>query len=163
MKWQNSLCKLVVFGVLVSCKSHKVSVCENRHFVEQEKTETTISQKYQIITDSLWLFPYWKTPYLDSALLAGALERRPTPAPPGRPPFIVCADAAPQLVAVHRQTIVSQQTSESQQAASRQAASIQQKQQKTIGKKKSLPKWLATLAGIVLGSLTLFMLIYRRK
>ena len=163
MKWQTKLCKIVVFGILTSCNQQKSVVCEDSRFVQHNEISENTMTKHEVRTDSIWIipqFPIWKTPH---ALARGGSSVARTPEPPGRPPFIVSADAAPILVATRRQEISSTESGKIQQT---EIQSISEKQEKKIQPqkpKKTLTTWHAIFAVLFLGCLTYILHVFRKK
>lgn len=163
MKWQIKLCKIVVFGILISCNQQKSVVCEDSRFVQHNETTENTHTKHEVRTDSIWIipqFPIWKMPH---AIDRGSSSVGRSPEPPCRPPFIVSAGAAPILVATRKQEISSQESIQSQQTDSLAISEKQEKKNQPQKQKKTLTTWHAIFAVAILGCLTYILHVFRKK
>lgn len=163
MNWR-AILRIFVFGlVVVGCASKKDVSNSSGTSHASAFNQTKTSESYQVIEDSLWIYYCPIEIRETSALDVGALERRSPPTPPERPPFIVSAAQRPKLVAIRHQKITQQQKDTIK--ATHQEAIIEEKKviKKEKAKKIRMPIWHATLAALIFGFLTIFLLRITKK
>lgn len=163
MKWQTKLCKIVVFGILTSCNQQKSVVCEDSRFMQHNEISENTHTKHEIRTDSIWIIPSFPISQKPHAHAWGSSSVGRSPNPPCRPPFIVSANAAPVLIATHKQEISSTETAKSKQTDSLAISEKQEQKIQPQKPKKTLTTWHAIFTVAILGCLTYILHVFRKK